>query len=50
MKAATGEELHPVAAASSAEHLFPVKYHTAQVTASAANAAATGRVAISRKS
>ena len=42
--------LHPVAAASSSEHLSPVKYHTTQVTARAASPAATGRVAISRKS
>ena len=50
MEAAAAESLHPVAEASSSEHLFPVKYHTTQVTANAANPAATGRVAISRKS
>ena len=50
MNAAAVEALHPVMAASSSVHLFPVKYHTAQVTASAAKPAATGRVAISRKS
>ena len=50
MNAATTEALHPVVAASSSVHLFPVKYHTAQVTASAASPAATGRLAISRKS
>lgn len=50
MNAAAAEALHPVAAASYSEHLFPVKYHTTQVTASASSPAATGRVAISRKS
>lgn len=50
MNAAAAEALHPVAAASSSEQLFPVKYHTTQVTASAASPAATGKVAISRKS
>lgn len=50
MNVATAEALHPVIAASSSVHLFPVKYHIVQVTTSAANAAATGKAAISRKS
>lgn len=49
MNAAMADALHPVAVEISSVHPFPVKYHTTHVIASAVNAA-TGRVAISRKS
>ena len=50
MNVATADVLHPVAAVITYEHLSPVKYHTAQVSANAASAAVTGSIAISRMS
>lgn len=50
MNAARDDALHPVVAAISSVHRVPVKYYTSHVSANAASAAATGRVAISRKS
>lgn len=50
MNVAMDDVLHPVMVASSSVHRVPVKYHTSHVSANATSAAATGRVAISRKS